>query len=79
MFFRIFWTAVALVLSATAFCGLGPMQGASLRIPFGLAFLFVAIVIWRGWRFIAGDSSPAIMDGIARPYVDPGNRDKDYR
>ena len=79
MFFRIFWTALALVLSAAAFCGIGPMHGASLRIPFGLVFLFVAILIWRAWRFIAGDFSPAIMDGIARPYVDPGSRDNHYR
>jgi hypothetical protein len=79
MVFRIFWAALALLLSVAAFCGVGPMQGASLRIPFGLAFLSVAIVIWRAWRFIAGDFSPGIMDGIARPYVDPGSRDEHYR
>jgi hypothetical protein len=79
MFFRVLWTALALALSAAALCGVGPMHGASLRIPFGLGFLFVAIVIWRAWRFIAGDFSPASMDGIARSYVDPGSRDKHYR
>lgn len=79
MFFRIFWAALALLLSVAAFCGVGPIQGASLRVPFGLAFLFVAIVIWRAWRFIAGDFSPALGDGWARQYVHPGSRDKHYR
>jgi hypothetical protein len=79
MFFRIFWTAAALALAVAAFCGVGPMQGLELRIPFGLAFLFVAFVIWRAWRFIAGDFSPAVMDGSVRQYVDPGSRDEHYR
>jgi len=55
------------------------MQGGWLRIPFGLAFLFIAFVIWRAWRFISGDYSPAVMDGFARPFVDPGSRDEHYR
>jgi hypothetical protein len=79
MFFRIFWTAFALLFATLAFCGVGPMQGAELRIPFGLAFLFIAFVIWRAWRFITGNFSPAVMDGFARPYVDPRSRDEHYR
>jgi hypothetical protein len=79
MFFRMFWTTFALLFAILAFCGVGPMQGGWLRIPFGLAFLFIAFVIWRAWRFISGDYSPAVMDGFARPYVDPGSRDEHYR
>jgi hypothetical protein len=79
VFFRIFWTALAFLFAMLAFLGVGPMQGPGLRIPFGLAFLFIAFVVWRAWRFITGDFSPAIMDGVARPYVDPNNRDEHYR
>jgi hypothetical protein len=42
-------------------------------------FLFIAFVIWRAWRFIAGDFTPAIMDGVARPYVDRDSPDEHYR
>jgi hypothetical protein len=79
MLFKTSWTVFALLFAILAFCGFGPMQGWWLRIPFGLAFLFIAFVIWRGWRFITGNFSPAVMDGFARPYVDPGSRDEHYR
>jgi hypothetical protein len=79
MFFRIFWTMLALCFAIMAFCGFGPMGGAGPLNPFGLAFLFIAIVIWRAWGVITGGYSPAAMDGIARPFVDPGSRDQHYR
>lgn len=55
MFFRVFWTALALVFAILAFCGLGPMGGGGPFDPFGLAFLLIAVVVWRGWGVIAGD------------------------
>lgn len=76
MFFRVFWTALALVFAILAFCGLGPMGGGGPFDPFGLAFLLIAVVVWRGWGVIAGGFSPAAMDGIARGYVDPASRDE---
>jgi hypothetical protein len=79
MFFRIFWTALALLFAILAFLGVGPMQGVGLRIPFGLGFLFIAFVIWRAWRFIRGDFSLGVMDGVARPYVDRANPDEHSR
>jgi hypothetical protein len=79
MFFRIFWTVLALLFAILAFCGLGPTGGAGPLNPFGLAFLLIAFVIWGAWGIITGDFSPATMDGIARPFVDPGSRDEHYR
>jgi hypothetical protein len=78
MGFRIFWTLFALVFAALAFCGLGPGDAGPLN-PFGLAFLFIAFVVWRAWGIITGGFSPAAADGIARQYVDPGSRDEHYR
>jgi hypothetical protein len=78
MFFRIFWTAFALVFALLAFCGLGPGTAGPFN-PFGLAFLFIAVLVWRAWAIITGDFSPAAMDGITRQYVDPESRDEHYR
>jgi hypothetical protein len=79
MFFRIFWTLFALVFAMLAFCGLGPTGGGGPFNPFGLAFLLIGFVIWRAWPLITGDFSPPAIDGIARPFVDPGSRDEHYR
>jgi hypothetical protein len=78
MFFRIFWTVFALLFAIAAFCGAGPMAAGPFN-PFGLAFLFIAFVIWRAWGIITGDFSPALWDGFARPFVDPRSRDEHYR
>jgi hypothetical protein len=74
MFFRILWTAVALLFAILAFCGFGPTPGLGARISFGLGFLLIAVLIWRCWRFIVGDFSPAVMDAAARRHVDAGGR-----
>jgi hypothetical protein len=74
MFFRILCTVVALLFAILAFCGFGPMPSLGGRISFGLGFLLIAVLIWRSWRFIVGDFSPAIMDALARRHVDPGRR-----
>ena len=74
MFFRILCTAVASLFAILAFCGFGPMPTLGARISFGLGFLLIAVLIWRSWRFIVGDFSPAIMDAVARPHVDADRR-----
>jgi hypothetical protein len=74
MFFRTLWTAAALLFAVLAFCGFGPTPGLGARISFGLGFLLIAVLIWRCWRFIVGDFSPAIMDAFARPHVDADRR-----
>ena len=74
MFFRILCTAVALLFAILAFCGFGPMPSLGGRISFGLGFLLIAVLIWRSWRFIVGDFSPAIMDAVARRQIDAGRR-----
>src|SRR5438552_924171 len=79
MFWKILCTAVALLFAILSFCGLGPMPGVGVRISFGLGFILIAFVIWRSWRFIVGDFSPAIMDTFTRPHVDPGGRSRDDR
>jgi hypothetical protein len=79
VFFRIFWTLFALVFALLAFCGFGPTGDAGPLNPFGLAFLFIAFVVWRAWGIITGGFSPALMDGAARPLVDPASRDEHYR
>ena len=77
MLWRILFTAVAVLFATLSFCGLGPMPSLGGRISFGLGFLVIAFVIWRSWRFIVGDFSPAILDTFARPHVDPGRRNSD--
>jgi hypothetical protein len=79
MIARIFATTVALLCAILAFCGFGPMPSIWGRVSFGLGFLLIAFFIWRAWRFIVGDFSPAIMDAFTRPYVDPGRRNRDDR
>jgi hypothetical protein len=74
MFFRTLWTAVALIFAILAFCGFGPNPSLGARISFGLGFLLVAVLIWRSWRYIVGDFSPAIMDAFARRHVDADKR-----
>jgi hypothetical protein len=74
MFFRILCTAVASLFAILAFCGFGPMPSLGARISFGLGFLLIAFLIWRSWRFIVGDFSPAIMDAVARRHVDADRR-----
>jgi hypothetical protein len=74
MFFRILCTAVALLFAILAFCGFGPMPNVWSRVSFGLGFLLIAFLVWRSWRFIVGDFSPAIMDAVARRHVDTARR-----
>ena len=74
MFLRMLCTAVALLFAILAFCGFGPMPSLGARISFGLGFLLIAFLVWRSWRFIVGDFSPAIMDAVARRHVDAGRR-----
>ena len=76
MVLRILCTAAALLFAILAFCGFGPTPSLGVRISFGLGFLLIAFVVWRSWRFIVGDFSPAIMDTFARPHVDPGGRNR---
>jgi hypothetical protein len=70
MFLKTLLTAVALLFAILAFCGFGPTATPGARISFGLGFLVIAVLIWRSWRFIVGDFSPAVMDAFARPHVD---------
>ena len=70
MFFRTLCTAVALLFAILSFCGFGPMPSVGGRISFGLGFLLIAFLIWRSWRFIVGDFSPAVMGAFARRHVD---------
>ena len=79
MFWRISCTAVALLFAILSFCGLGPMPSVGGRISFGLGFILIAFVVWRSWRIMVGDFSPAIMDTFTRPHVDPGGRNRDDR
>jgi hypothetical protein len=79
MIARIVATTVALLLAILALCGFGPMPSVWGRVSFGLGFLLIAFLIWRSWRFIVGDFSPAIMDAFTRPHVDPGRRNGDDR
>ena len=74
MFFRTLSTAVAVLFAILAFCGFGPMPGLGTRISFGLGFLLIAVLIWRSWRYIVGDFSPAIMDAFAHRHVDADKR-----
>ena len=74
MFSRTLCMAVALLFAILAFCGFGPMPSIWGRVSFGLGFLLIAFLVWRSWRFIVGDFSPAIMDAVARPHVDAGRR-----
>jgi ABC-type dipeptide/oligopeptide/nickel transport system permease subunit len=71
------FTAVAVLFATLSFCGLGPMPSLGGRISFGLGFLVIAFVVWRSWRFIVGDFSPAIMDTFTRRHLDPDTRDRD--
>jgi hypothetical protein len=50
---RIGVTIVALLLAAIAFLGGGPMP-AGLLNPFGILFLFLAVLIWFAWETILG-------------------------
>ena len=71
MVLRTLCTALALLFAILSFCGFGPAPSVGVRISFGLGFLLIAFIIWRSWRFIVGDFSPAIMDALARRHVDP--------
>ena len=74
MFLRMLFTAIALLFGILAFCGFGPIPSTWGRVSFGLGFLLIAFLVWRSWRFIVGDFSPAIMDAVARRHVDPARR-----
>jgi hypothetical protein len=74
MFLRMLFTAVAVLFGILAFCGFGPTANVWGRVSFGLGFLLIAFLVWRSWRFIVGDFSPAIMDALARRQVDPARR-----
>lgn len=69
MFARIFWSGLALAFSIAAFCGLGPPDDGPL---FGLLFLLIAAVIWRGWRTITGNSGKPALEGFAAGLIDAG-------
>jgi hypothetical protein len=71
-------TGVTLALAVAAFFGFGPMPAGPLN-PCGLLLLFVAFLVWRYWRMVRGDYSPALFDGFTRPIVAPGSLDEHYR
>jgi hypothetical protein len=48
---KIFFTAAAFLMAVGAFCGGGPTSGGLLD-PFGIFFLFVAVLIWFAWGAI---------------------------
>ena len=69
MFRRIAATGGCLLFALGAFVFGGPMQPGPFN-PFGLLFLFVAIVVWRKWRIVSGDDGPGVWDGVAIGLVD---------
>jgi hypothetical protein len=73
MFFRTLWTAVAVLFAILAFCGFGPTPGLGARISFGLGFLLIAVLIWRCWRFIVGDFSPAVGGSVINSAITADN------
>jgi hypothetical protein len=62
---RLLTTVGCLLFAAGAFVFGGPVEPGPLN-PFGILFLFLAVVAWRGWGVITGDFSPALWDGFAQ-------------
>jgi hypothetical protein len=58
---RILFTIAAVLMAVGAFCGGGPTAG-GLADPFGILFLFVAIMIWFAWGAIQEGFSSGPMD-----------------
>jgi hypothetical protein len=60
---RAFATAFLVLFGILAFLGVVDPE-AVVRIPFGLLFLLLAVLVWRKWEIITGNFSPGLFDGM---------------
>lgn len=62
-------SSACLLLSANAFVFGGPVEPGPFN-PFGVLFLFLAVLVWRQWHLITGNHALPLWDGFGRSFID---------